>query len=133
MPRKRKEGISSLPRYLGKMYRLFNAVIGDSTLALFAALAVTAAREEGYGPYRAVHQRLDGFLTAIGVPQAFKGLYIAAANEFVNKVIKRRIMTVDEWVKKWSSPKYGLDPNVLRRMADFIRGLPEAAKSSPKA
>ena len=128
MPRKRQEGITTLPRYKGKMYAVaFGIFAGNEELAKEYAEALSHARSQGFGVYRVAWQETKPILMKHEVPSALWGLYKAFVNELINKVQRRKIATVEEIIDKWVGN--GLDEAVLRDVAEAVVQVFEKAPS----
>jgi len=102
MPRKKSESVTTVPRYMGKMRRIGEAVVGDPTIATLYALSLTAAQRAGYGKYKDAWVRVKEQLAKEPIPSALYGLIKAATNEYLNKVLTKKEMSPDDWRAKWS-------------------------------
>ena len=87
MARKRQEGVTTLPRYKGKMYAVaYGIFAGNKELAEEYADALSHARSQGVGIYRIAYQEIKPVLMRNHVPSTMWGLYKAFINELINKV-----------------------------------------------
>ena len=101
MVRKRVETVTTVPRYLGKMRRIGEAVTGDPQLAMFYAISLMAAQRAGYGRYKSAWETVRINLANANIPSALFGLCKAAMNEYINKVQTKKEMSPDDWRAKW--------------------------------
>lgn len=133
MARKRQEGVTTYPRYKGKVFKVAMGLFGDPEIAKDYAESLALARASGIGIYRAAYQEIKPVLIERGVPSAHWGLYKAFINEVVNKVIRKKIAGLDDIVDKWT--KFDLDPDVLRACAERVITTvpPETPKPAEKA
>lgn len=131
MARKRQEGVTTYPRYKGKVFKVAMGLFGDPEMARAYAESLTIARASGIGIYRAAFQEIKTVLSE-KVPSAQWGLYKAFINEVVNKVIRKKVAEVDDVVDKWT--KFGLDSEVLRACAEkvLVTIPPETPKPAEK-
>ena len=130
MARKRQEGVTTLPRYKGKMYAVgYGIFAGNEELAREYAEALSHARSQGFGIYRVAYQEIKPILMRNGVPSTLWGLYKAFVNELINKVQRKKIATVEDIIDKWV--KGGLDEGVLRDCAEAVVQIVEAEASTP--
>jgi hypothetical protein len=119
MARKRREGITSYPRYRGKMYSVAYGIFnGNAELALEYANALASARASGFGVYKEAYRVAIPVLQRNEVPSALWGLYRSFIMELINKVQGRRLATVDEIIDKWVD--LGLDGGILREVANAV-------------
>lgn len=117
MGRKKREGVSTSPRYELKIYRIFATGVPED-LAKKVASAVTTARDQGIGAYKDARKEARAVLERREVPSLLHAPYYAFVNELVHKVQKRKMMTADELITKYE--ELGLDGSVLREIADEI-------------
>jgi len=101
MVRKRVETVTTVPRYLGKMRRIGEAITGDPQLAMFYAISLLAAQRAGYGRYKTAWDIVKKNLVEANVPAALHGLCKAAMNEYINKVLTKKEMSPEDWRAKW--------------------------------
>lgn len=119
MPRKRQEGITTNPRFKLKAYAVgFGIGAGNVKYAEEYAEALTNARASGIGVFRNAYAEIKPVLMKHDVPSALWGLYKAFVNEFIAKVQRRKIATVDEVVEKWV--RLGLDEGTLRECVNAV-------------
>lgn len=119
MPRKRREGITTPVRYMGKMYAVGYGIFhGNEELAKLYATLLMVARNEGYGIYRTAWNECRTVLIQRDVPSALWGLYKAFTNELVHKALIKKVATVDDIIRKWT--EFGLDTAVLQDIANAI-------------
>lgn len=119
MARKRREGVTTYPRYKGKAYAVaFGIFAGNEKLAMDYAEALSQARASGFGVYKEGYRVIVPVLMKNDIPSAFWGLYRAFMCELINKVQQRRIATFDEIVDKWVD--LGLDGGVLRACGEAV-------------
>jgi len=134
MARKKQEGVTTSPRYKGKMYAVaYGIFAGNEELAKEYAEALTYARTQGFGEYHSAWLDAKDILARMGVPSALWGLYKAFVNELIHKVKKKQELTKDQVIQKWIDK--GLDPDVLSEVADVVIGekTREVPKSAEKA
>jgi hypothetical protein len=130
MVRKRVETVTTVPRYLGKMRRIGEAITGDPQLAMFYAISLMAAQRSGYGKYKSAWEILKKNLVEAKIASAKHGLCKAAMNEYINKVMTKKEMSPDDWRAKWA-PVIGDDAcDVIERT---LSELPRAPQASPQA
>ena len=129
MARKRREGVTTMPRYLIKMIRVMGGTPPASWTEMYA-LSLYGARMAGYGLYKMIWDEVKAKLRELRVPSALHGLYKAFTNQFINRVQRKKIETREECIDKWT--KQGLDPGVLNQLADVIHAVYVEAET-PKA
>ena len=118
MARKRRVGITSAVRFRLKAFRVAAAGVPED-LAMAYATALGDAWQQGFGDYINMHKHVqEQFFQPRRIPAALRGLYLAFCNEFLARVVRRGIETVDYLIEKWT--KLGLDPDVLRDLVDFL-------------
>lgn len=117
MARKRREGITTSPRYALKIYRIFSAGVPED-LAKEVARAVATARDQGIGTYKDARKEARAVLERREVPSLLHAPYYAFVNELVHKVQKRKMMTASDLISKYT--ELGLDGGVLSEIADEI-------------
>jgi len=116
-------------RYEGKMFQLLLARFGSHVeLAREVARCMNIEREAGYRIYGDLYRVLRVYLKEAGVDYAFWGIARSALFEFINKVFIRRILTLDDWRKKWSK----LPPEVLGALEKLIEKHIIARSETPK-
>ena len=106
MPRKRREGITTPVRYMGKMYAVGYGIFhGNEELAKLYATLLMVARNEGYGVYRTGWKECRTVLIKRAVPSALWGLYKAFTNELIHKVMVKKTATVEEVIDNYLKGK----------------------------
>jgi len=129
MVRKRVETVTTVPRYLGKMRRIGEAVTGDPQLAMFYAISLMAAQRAGYGKYKSAWEIVKRALVEANIPAALHGLCKAAMNEFINKVMTKKEMSPEDWRAKWERV---IGANACDVIMDTLAHLPGATQASPQ-
>jgi len=129
MVRKRVETVTTVPRYLGKMRRIGEAITGDPQLAMFYAISLMAAQRSGYGKYKSAWEVVKRDLVEANIPAALHGLCKAATNEFVNKVLTRKEMSPEDWRAKWERV---ITPQACDVIERALSELPAAPQASPQ-
>mgnify|MGYP003883727311 CR=1 FL=1 len=118
MGRKRRLGLTSLARFRLKAFRVAAAGVPEE-LAMDYAMALGDAWQQGFSPYHNMHKLVqEQFFQPRGIPAALRGLYLAFCNEYLARVVRRGIETVDYLIEKWT--RLGLDRDVLRELVDFL-------------
>jgi len=130
MVRKRVETVTTVPRYLGKMRRIGEAITGDPQLAMFYAISLMAAQRSGYGKYKSAWEVVKKNLAEANVPAALHGLCKAAMNEFINKVLTKKEISPEDWRAKWERIITAQACDVIERT---LSELPRAPQASPQA
>jgi len=120
MPRKRREGVTTYPRYKLKMYHL--ALRGAATpeaskLAEEFAESLKIARAEGFAPFKDAWKIAVDVLRRMNVPAKLWGLYKAFVNHYMHQVVQRRVMTAEEVIDYWRDT---LDPSVMEAIVDEL-------------
>jgi hypothetical protein len=129
MVRKRVETVTTVPRYLGKMRRIGEAVTGDPQLAMFYAISLMAAQRSGYGKYKSAWEVVKRDLVEANIPAALHGLCKAATNEFINKVLTKKEMSPEDWRAKWGRV---ITPQACDVIERALSELPAAPQASPQ-
>ena len=116
---RKRQSASTFVRYEGKMYRVGTAVVGPEYAREYANV-LFGNRQAGFGIYHYVHELIRANMGNLEIPSAQLGLYMAFANEFISKVMIRKIATEEEVKTKWE--RYGLEARKLDAIVDLIRG-----------
>lgn len=137
MARKRREGITTPVRYMGKMYAVGYGIFhGNEELAKLYATLLMVARDKGFGTYTTIWKNVEGKLREKGVPSVFWGICKAFTNELIRKVIMKQEATPEEVKAKWVRwfTKVGLDTSILDDIVNIVvqREVPEETVSAPK-
>jgi len=119
MGKKKREGITTNPRFKMKAYAVGMGITGgNQQLAMEYAEALTISRAMGIGVFRSAYAEIKPVLMRTNVPSALWGLYKAFINEIVSKVQQRKIATSDEIIDKWTT--LGLDASVLAECVESV-------------
>jgi len=136
MGRKRREGITTYPRYKGKAYALaFGIFHGQPEMAKEYADSLSLARASGYGVFKTAYAEIIPVLQREGVSSKLWGLMKAFVNEVINKAQVRKTKSVDEIIEDWVNDLKTLaDPEpVLRAIAETVVQVYEKEASRPPA
>ena len=120
MPRKRREGRTTYPRYRQKMFYLaLRGAVTPTTekLALDYADALVEARLEGYAPFKDAWRIAADILRRRNVPSKLWGLFKAFVNQYVHQVIQRRVMTPEDVIEYWADT---LPRDVMEEIVDEL-------------
>jgi len=130
--RKRREGVTTYPRYKGKAYSVAIGIFhGNEALALEYATKLTEARISGFGPFREGYRVIIPVLQRNDVPSGLWGLYRAYMCEIIHKVQQRKIATTDEIIEKWTRVA-NLDEAIMREIAGaIVEIVPPAPPPTP--
>lgn len=130
MARKKQEGITTTPRFAGKMYAVGVGIFsGNVARADKYADALAESRAAGFEPYREAYTQIKPVLARNNVPSTLWGLYRSFACEIVHRVRIKREVGADEIVSKWQAN--GLDAGVLGDCADALVGAVAAETPQP--
>jgi hypothetical protein len=136
MTRKRREGITTYPRYRGKAYSVAFGIFHDQPeLAKEYADALALARASGYGVFKTAYHEAIPVLQREGVSSKLWGLMKAFINELINKAQVRKTKTVDDIINDWAEDLKTLaDPEpVLRAIAETVVQVYEKEASKAPA
>lgn len=119
MARKRREGVTTYPRYKGKVYAVAYGIFhGNEEYARHYAESLATARASGFGVFKEGYRVIIPVLMKHEIPSAQWGLYRAFMCELVSKVQQKRIATVEEIIEKWRD--FGLDEATLSDCASAV-------------
>ena len=132
MARKSREGTTSNPRYVLKMYRNTGASTQSpqfAELAMTAAQAMGSERQLGLGAYKTARAETREVLQQQNVSSLLWGPYYAFCNEYVNKVQQRHSADAGSVIAKYTAG--GLDGGVLQAIADNISAQATSTTQKP--
>jgi len=133
MPRKKRISPTSGHRYRVKAMRVHGfgmppRVIETTIHEL--ALLQEGQRQEKYAPYHDAWLKAREKLQELHVPSGQWGLYRSFVMELINKVSKRGLLTVEQLIEM-TVKKSGLDPAIMRELADHLGFEVEKETTSP--
>jgi hypothetical protein len=137
MTRKRREGITTYPRYKGKAYSVAMGIFqGNEEMAKEYAESLTLARASGYGVFKTGYHEAVPILLKEGVSSKCWGLVRAFVNELIAKGQMRKTKSIDDIIADWVEDLntfYPPEP-ILRAVAEQVVQVfeKEASKSAPK-
>jgi len=134
MARKRREGITTYPRFRGKAFAVGKGIFaGNEEIAMEYANALALARASGYGVFKTAYYEIVPVLQREGVSSKLWGLMKAFVNEVINKVQRRKIRTLDEVIEDWTRDLETLaNPEpILRAIGETVVQVYEREASKP--